>query len=134
MRVGSTDYLGNLMPATLSTCRVLTYGQDEALLKTRQSLLKTVGIQTDLSLNADEFLHCVISSKRNYDLFILCHSVPPIEQKAIVEAANGSDVEIYVLHESVLPDHFLSHVVRTLLQRQASIIERLPSPISTMRP
>jgi hypothetical protein len=95
---------------TSNSCRVLTYGRDEVLLKTRQALLATVGIKTDLSLNADEFLHCITSSERGYDLFILCHTVPPEDRKVIVEAANGSDVEIYVLDNIVLPGQFLTHV------------------------
>jgi hypothetical protein len=85
------------------SCRVLTYGRDEVLLKTRQDLLKTIGIKTDVSLNADEFPHCITASERGYDLFILCHTVPEQERELIVEAADGSNVEIYVLNGLVLP-------------------------------
>ena len=93
-----------------SSCRVLTYGIDEVLLKTRQTLLGKVGIKTDLMMNEKEFLGCITASERRYNLFIICHSVPLEEQQVIIQSASGSDAEIYAIRDFVFPDQFLKDV------------------------
>jgi hypothetical protein len=91
-------------------CHVITYGKDEVLLSTRKSVLKTAGFESDTAKTAEDFVGCITSSDRGYDIFILCHSVPPDEQDVIVEAAKGSDVEVYVLTTLVQPEQFIERV------------------------
>ena len=94
----------------LNRCRVITYGKDETLLSTRKAVLETAGLKCDTAHTAEDFLDCITSAPRGYDIFILCHTVPPQEQELIVEAANGSSVEVYVMTTLVQPEEFIERV------------------------
>jgi hypothetical protein len=93
-----------------NSCRILTYGKDETLLMTRKAILETARFTCDNAHTAEDFVGCINSSPRGYDIFIVCHSVPPEEQQVIVEAAKGSDVEVYVLKALIQPEDFVAHV------------------------
>jgi DNA-binding response OmpR family regulator len=93
-----------------NSCRILTYGKDETLLMTRKAILETARFTCDTAHTAEDFVGCINSSPRGYDIFIVCHSVPPEEQQVIVEAAKGSDVEVYVLKALIQPEDFVAHV------------------------
>jgi hypothetical protein len=103
-------YLGPMQLSDSNSCRILTYGEDEVLLKTRKSLLKTVGINSDIARTLDEFIGCISASERGYDIFIVCHTVPQPRREAIVDAAKNADVEVYALSGIVQPADFLAHV------------------------
>ena len=95
--------------------RILTYGYDEVLLKTRQAVLKLAGYETDIAGSADEFHDRVSQADAPpYHLFILCHTVPPMEQSSIRESATDAGIAIYGMSSSVSPDDFLLQV-RALL-------------------
>jgi hypothetical protein len=108
---------GPMQSSDSSSCRILTYGEDEVLLKTRRSLLRTVGINSDIARTLDEFIGCISASERGYDIFIVCHSVPPPKREAIIEAATDADVEVYALSGIVQPPEFLAHVQELIAVR-----------------
>ncbi|HTF63696.1 MAG TPA: hypothetical protein VK638_13445 [Edaphobacter sp.] len=95
-------------------CRILTYGYDEVLLKTRQAVLELAGYEADIAGSADEFHDRVSQADSPYHLFILCHTVPPVEQSSIRESATDAGIAIYGMSSSVSPDDFLLQV-RALL-------------------
>jgi DNA-binding response OmpR family regulator len=87
--------------------RILTYGSDEVLLMTRQAVLEMAGYETDIARSADEFLDRVSQADAPYHLFILCHTVPPVEQSSIRQSATDAGTAIYGMSSSVSPEDFL---------------------------
>jgi hypothetical protein len=77
---------------------------------TRKAILEIARYKCDTAHTAEDFVGCINSSLRGYDIFILCHSVPSEEQQVIVEAAKGSEVEVYVLKTLIQPEDFVAHV------------------------
>jgi DNA-binding response OmpR family regulator len=96
--------------ALTSACRVITYGHDEVLLSTRRAILETAGFKSDTARSAEALLECLTSGEWQYNIMVVCHTVPADEQQIIVEAAKGSDVQVYVLTGFVQPQHFIEHI------------------------
>jgi hypothetical protein len=99
-----------MQPSNFSPCRILTYGRDEVLLRTRRAVLQTAGFQSDIAQSPREILDCISTSDRNYHILILCHSVPADEQRLIGEAAKDTGIRVYGLTTLTPPVEFLSHV------------------------
>jgi hypothetical protein len=99
-----------MQPSNFSPCRILTYGRDEVLLRTRQALLETVGFDSDIAKSPQEILDCISTSDRNYHILILCHTVSSEEQQTIIEAAKETPLKVYGLTTLTLPLEFLNHV------------------------
>jgi DNA-binding response OmpR family regulator len=97
--------------------RILTYGYDEVLLDTRQAVLEMAGYEADIARSADEFHHRVSKADTPYDLFILCHTVPPVEQSSIRQAATDAGVAVYGMSSSISPEDFLLQVRAVLAIR-----------------
>jgi hypothetical protein len=99
-----------MQPSNFSPCRILTYGRDEVLLRTRRAVLQTAGFQSDIAQSPREILDYISTSDRNYHILILCHSVPADEQRLIGEAAKDTGIRVYGLTTLTPPVEFLSHV------------------------
>jgi hypothetical protein len=98
-------------PPSTGPCRILAYGQDETLLMTRKAILEVAaGLKSDTAKSAEDFLDCIRSSERGYDIFILCHSIPCDQQQIIQDEANGSGVQIYTMTGLVEPHKFIADV------------------------
>jgi hypothetical protein len=93
-----------------SPCRILTYGRDEVLLRTRQAVLEKAGFDSDIAESPQEILDCISTSDRNYHILILCHTVSADEQQVIVDAAKDTGIQVYGLTTLTLPLEFLNHV------------------------
>jgi DNA-binding response OmpR family regulator len=96
--------------ALSSACRVITYGHDEVLLSTRKAVLERAGFKSDTAQSSEALLECITSRERQYNIMVVCHTVPADEQQIIVEAAKGSDVQVYVLTGLVEPQQFIEHI------------------------
>jgi hypothetical protein len=103
--------LGSPMNIALATsCRVLIYGSDETLLRTRQEVLRFAGFPSDITTDGQSFMGHITETAREFHLFILCHSVPVNEQPSFALAAERAHVELMVLEGLVLPADFISAV------------------------
>lgn len=77
-------------------CRILTYGRDAVLISTRQALLEKVGLRPDAALAPGDTAESIASEIRNFDLVIICHTIPPEDQQTILDAARKSGVKVYL--------------------------------------
>ena len=92
---------------------ILTYGQDELLLKTRRFLLEEAGYAVETASSKQEFQDHMQRKHPQYQLLILCHSLPAAERKEI-SASSGSETLVYSLESSVAPRVFLLAVAHLL--------------------
>lgn len=96
--------------------RILTYGQDEALLHTRRLLLEQAGYTVDTASTPGSFQSHVAGAKSPYSLLILCHTIATPEQEEISSRLH-SKTAVYQLKEPVSPSIFLkqvAHLVSTV--------------------
>ena len=94
--------------------QILTYGEDEMLLYTRRMLLEEAGYEVDTVSSQEEFQARLKRMKKGqYDLLIVCHSVPAAKRKEIGSNL-GSEILVYSLEASVAPQMFLRTVASLL--------------------
>jgi hypothetical protein len=91
-------------------CRILMYGGDAVLVSTRQALLERVGFCADAALAPGDTAESIGSEIQDFDLVIICHTIPSEYQQTILDAATKSGVKVYPLTAIVLPDEFLAQV------------------------
>jgi hypothetical protein len=94
--------------------RVLTYGQDAVLLKTRRLLLEQGGFIADTANTSQEFEACISKAQSPYGLYVLCHTVPAAERHAIAADALKANIPVYQLTAAVTPPDFLIKVSELL--------------------
>ncbi len=94
--------------------RILLYGHDEVLLNTRRLLLERAGFIVDTAKRAEEFESRIAEAESPYDLFILGHTIPELEQKAIIASTVNSNTIVYPLSAPVWPRNFLAKVSELL--------------------
>ncbi|WP_213805798.1 hypothetical protein [Granulicella sp. dw_53] len=90
--------------------RILIYGRDAVLLKTRRAILVKAGFSVVIAGSAAELERCLDDAHPPYRLFIACHTVEEYEQQALGEAANRANTELYALSTAISPTDFLRHV------------------------
>ncbi len=94
--------------------RILLYGHDEILLTTRRLLLESAGFIVDTAISAAEFESLIAEAELPYDLFILGHTIPELEQNAIIASAVNSNTIVYPLSGPVWPRDLLTKVSELL--------------------
>lgn len=81
----------------MSTASILAVGQDDFLLNTRSSVLRTAGYVVKPVVSLTQAFHQFL--KGDFDLVLLCHSIPLQERDRLICAirASGSPVAILVV-------------------------------------
>jgi DNA-binding response OmpR family regulator len=64
---------------------ILSVSYDEALLETRQLILQRHGYQVTSALGFQHALQACKDSSQSFRLFILGHSIPPSDKKALIK-------------------------------------------------
>jgi cold shock protein len=99
----------------LRSQRILLYGRDALLLRTRGLILRMDGWETDSVPALDEVKACL--AKRRYALLVLCHSLAESERRAGVALAASFTPAVKMLALEVirLPSrsHSFAHVLNT---------------------
>lgn len=75
--------------------RILAYGHDAILLKTRCMVLEQAGFHVDAASSAEQFQERIAQAKIPYRLVLLGHTVPPAEQSRIVASVVHSSALVY---------------------------------------
>jgi hypothetical protein len=94
--------------------RILLYGRDEMLLRTRRLLLQRAGFIVDTAISAEEFESRIAEADSPYDLLILGHTIPEPEQNAIIASTVNPNTIVYPLSEPVSPRDILAKVSKLL--------------------
>jgi hypothetical protein len=89
--------------------RILTYGLDESLIKTRRLLLQQAGYTVDIASSPESFQSHIADAKTAYILLILCHTIAIPEQQEI-SSRLSPQTAVYRLKEMVSPTVFLKRV------------------------
>jgi CheY-like chemotaxis protein len=135
------DVKRSLVPLTLILC----VGQDPALLKTRNLILRAQGyiVESELSVN-QAITHFMAS---DFDLVLLCHSLPAKDRDRLtcLIRASGSRIPVVSISSSASHDlakasigcgpeellkgvkEVLAKAAQTLQERQSSLALKLPS-------
>ena len=102
------------MPTPPKPGKILIYGLDPVLLDTRKRILERVGLKVQVARGREEFQgHTAIT---DYDLLIICHTVPETEQRQIALAGSFQCSHILQVPVLVQPETFLRQV-----QQQTSL-------------
>jgi hypothetical protein len=97
--------------------RILTYGHDSVLLETRRLLLEQGGFAGDTASTFQEFQARIAEAQPPYGLYVLCHTVPAVEQHTIAAEALKANTAVYQLTAAVGPPDFLIKVSELLSDR-----------------
>jgi hypothetical protein len=100
--------------------RILAYGHDAILLKTRCMVLEQAGFHVDAASSAEEFRERIAQAKVPYRLFLLGHSIPPTEQSRIVASVVESATLVYQLAELTPPLQLISDLRELLCEDDKS--------------
>lgn len=103
-----------------TSCKILIYGADAALLSTRQMVLEKVGFSVDTASGQDEFHLQLRRREVPYSLIVVCHTVPYEEQQSVKRTADMSGVPVYRLTPLVPPTDFV---------RQAQLLTQINCPL-----
>jgi DNA-binding response OmpR family regulator len=87
--------------------KILIYGADAALLKTRQMVLEKVGFSVDIANSQNDFRLRLQRRDVPYSLIVLCHTIPYEEQHSVQHAAGMSGAPVYQLTPLVPPTDFV---------------------------
>src|ERR1700733_8444775 len=83
--------------------RILVYGRDSTLLDTRRLVLASSGFRVNTVSDLQQFQRSVEQARPPYELFILCHTVPPAELEIIRALAAGLGTGLYYLEKMEAP-------------------------------
>ena len=88
--------------------RILAYGHDVVLLKTRCMVLKEAGFDVDAADSLEKFQDCIAQAKVPYKLFLLGHSIPVPDRARIIASVADSTTLIYEVPELIPPLQLIS--------------------------
>ena len=92
-----------MLPSSIRTVRVLTYGRDQALLKTRSKIIDWLGFETDMVNTAEKLSETLGKTKSRYRLCVLCHTVPSDERADLHAALKMRGILVYQIDGFVEP-------------------------------
>jgi hypothetical protein len=99
-----------VQPSSSESVNILTYGYDAVLLDTRSLLLDQAGYHAESVATPEEFEAAIAARGSDFDLLILCHTVPEQEQEVISASVERSKTALYRVPALVPPSDFLAHV------------------------
>jgi hypothetical protein len=102
------------VPHSSTTRRVITYGRDPVLLDTRKMLLRTLNLDVDIVADHEAFERMLASYANEYELVIICHTVPEDERNQISTRVDLREVPVYQVAPLVMPPAFLEQVSQYL--------------------
>ena len=100
------------MPTSSKHESILIYGLDPVLLDTRRMILEHAGFRVEITHNSEEFHGR--TARVNYDLLIVCHTVPKTEQQQIASMGNFQRPHVLQMPILLLPDTLLKQVQQQL--------------------
>jgi hypothetical protein len=95
--------------------RILAYGQDVVLLKTRCMVLQHAGFGVDAADSLEKFQDCIAQAKAPYRLFLLGHSIPDPDRVRIIASVADSTTLIYQVPELIPPLQLVNDLRELLL-------------------
>ena len=87
--------------------RVLVYGKDSILLHTRQRILQANNFQVDTVSDFNQLCVYVDQADPDYDLIIVCHTVPHQERDKIQHLIQRRSTGLYQLERMETPPRLL---------------------------
>ena len=90
--------------------RVLIYGKDTTLLETRRLLLTNSGFRVRTVSSMEQFRFLAGRERSQYELFILCHTIPEEERTKIQAMAIHQGIGLYQLERMEAPPRFIGKV------------------------
>jgi len=100
------------MPTSSKHENILIYGLDPVLLDTRRKILEHAGFEVEITDDSEDFQGR--TARVNYDLLIVCHTVPKIEQQQIASMENSQRPHVLQMPILLMPDTFLKQVQQQL--------------------
>ena len=88
--------------------RILAYGHDAVLLKTRCMVLEQAAFYVDAVSSAEEFQERIAQAEVPYRLFLLGHSIPAPDRARIIASVADSTTLIYQVPELIPPLQLIS--------------------------
>ena len=101
--------------AEQNSYRILAYGHDVVLLKTRCMVLQHAGFGVDAADSLVKFQDCIAQAKAPYRLFLLGHSIPDADRVRIIASVADSTTLIYQVPELIPPLQLVSDLRELLL-------------------
>lgn len=101
--------------SSVRTVRVLCYGRDQTLLKTRSKIIAWLGLEADTVNTAEGLSEIIDQTKSQYGLCVLCHTVPPKERPDLHAALKMRAIAVYQIEGFVEPLDFVAKVSELLL-------------------
>ena len=101
--------------AEQNSYRILAYGHDVVLLKTRCMVLQHAGFGVDAADSLEKFQDCIAQAKAPYRLFLLGHSIPDPDRIRIIASVADSTTLIYQVPELIPPLQLVSDLRELLL-------------------
>jgi hypothetical protein len=95
--------------------RILAYGHDVVLLKTRCMVLQRAGFGVDAADSFEKFQDCIAQAKAPYRLFLLGYSIPDPDRVRIIASVADSTTLIYQVPELIPPLQLVNDVRELLL-------------------
>lgn len=92
--------------------KILIYGLDPVLLDTRRMILEHAGLEVEVAHNSQDFQ--LRTANIDYNLLIVCHTVPRTEQQQIASIENSQRPHVFQMPILLLPDTFLKQVQEQL--------------------
>jgi len=94
----SAHHPRKLLPHTLALYHLLSIGTDPSVLATRSDILKRAGYL--VSTATSESSARKILNEANFDLVVVCHSLPPAERMKVLQAVKQTETtpKIVAIH------------------------------------
>jgi hypothetical protein len=90
--------------------QILIYGKDIRLLETRKLLLASSGFRVHTVSSLEQFRSVANEKRSQYELFILCHTIPEEERLKIRAMATHQGIGLYQLERMEAPPRFIGKV------------------------
>src|SRR3978361_1044271 len=100
------------MPTSSEHENILVYGLDPVLLDTRRMILEHAGFEVEITQDSEDFHGR--TARVNYDLLIVCHTVPETEQLQIASMEDSQRAHVLQMPILLLPNAFLKQVQQQL--------------------
>src|ERR1700712_5300797 len=100
------------MPTSSKYRKILMYGLDPVLLETRRMILEHAGFEVEITQDSQDFQ--LRTASIDYNLLIVCHTIPKTEQRQIALIENSEQSHVLQMPILLLPDTFLKQVQQQL--------------------
>lgn len=90
--------------------RILIYGLDADLQKTREMLLTQAGYGVDSAEDWPTYMAYMDSYE--YRLAILCHTIPKEEREECEALALGKKIQVFILNAAIAPQELMQQIAK----------------------